>query len=306
MLKMQVSTQTISFPSIAFNANIASVNNFDTIVKDKISFTKLPSTKAEVATLKPLAVFDKAKEVEAIVVAADALAVEHNNYEQQYVEGGRKALYAVLAKIYALALQVNISDYSDSILKELRNKLSLRGVRMQKNSNAIALIARLVVGVNRQTAHNYSVALQAAFNDNIAAADLSDYLTKRGGMQAAKSVVKKQIATENDKKYEEFKLFMRNADVHHAAYKNTHIEWKNKVFGLEYSDNMIIMGISEGGGKMQGYRAFYISNEAQAKINRIISDEWFKNVSAEEVAKGIEKESDQAFKLHLENLSKKT
>lgn len=266
------------------------VNSIDASQLDKIAFTTLPSTRGNAAALRPLAVFDKEKEVNAIVAAADALKIEHEAYENQYVEGGRKALYSLLAKIYALAIQVNNSDYVDSILKALRNKLTYRNVRVQKNTNAVTVLVKWVVGVNRQTAHNYSKALQTAFNDNISAEEFSDYFTKRGGLQAAKAKGAKK--TEDVKKLisQQVERYIENADKNHELYENTKIKWTEIVLGDRGAEMMMILGHSNGGGSMNGLRAFYLSDNSYKKICRIIGDEIFNAKTVDAVALAVDKE----------------
>lgn len=290
---MQISTQSSMFPSITYKVNSVSANNFDAQVKDKVSFTQLPSNKIDAATMKPSALFEKYKVIETIVSAANALQIEHDNYEKQYVDGGRMALYGVLSKIYSLAIQINFSDYCDQILKELRNQLSLKkNIKVQKNSHAITMLVRWVVGANRQTAHNYSKALQAAFSDNVAAADLSEYFVKRGGLQSVKSETQKKNNEAKDAVSSEFDRFVSNADKNHNKYSNTKIEWTEEVYGDKSSTKMMIVGESWGGGKMQGYRAFTVSSDAYKKICKILADEVFKDQSIEVVTKFIDAESE--------------
>jgi hypothetical protein len=276
--------------SVQATNSAAIVNSIDASMFDDVQFTTLPSTKANVATLKPLAVFDKAKEVDAIVAAADILKNEHENYEKQFVEGGRKALYSLLAKIYALAIQINNSDYVDTILKELRTKLTLRGVRTQKNSNAVTMLVKWVVGVNRQTAHNYSNALQAAFKDNVSAQELSEYFTKRGGLQAAKTEGARKNKNEKNEMSKELERYISNVDKNSSLYENTSIKWTEKIVGDSGSLMMMILGHSSGGGQMQGLRAFYLSDSAYAKIRKILVDEYFQGKTVEDVARIVDKE----------------
>ena len=294
---MQITTQNSMIPVASYKAISTTVNTFDVSPKDKISFAQLPSNKIDAATLQPMAVFEKDKEISAIVNAAEAITTEHDNYQTQFVEGGRKALYEVLSKIYALALQVNISDYRDSILKELRNQLSLKKkIKTQKNSNAITMLVRWVVGANRQTAHNYSKALQAAFNDNITAANISAYFTERGGLQSVKSEGQKKTNEAKDAINSEFERFVQNVDSGYKGYSNTKIEWTEEIYGEGTTGEMMILGHWSGSSMFTGYRAFHLSKDAYHKICKILAAEVFKNQSIEAVSEFIDAES----KLHYE------
>ena len=213
------------------------------------------------------------------------------------IKGIIKALYEVLSKIYALALQVNISDYRDSILKELRNQLSLKKkIKTQKNSNAITMLVRWVVGANRQTAHNYSKALQAAFNDNITAANISAYFTERGGLQSVKSEGQKKTNEAKDAINSEFERFVQNVDSGYKGYSNTKIEWTEEIYGEGTTGEMMILGHWSGSSMFTGYRAFHLSKDAYHKICKILAAEVFKNQSIEAVSEFIDAES----KLHYE------
>lgn len=294
---MQITTQTSMIPVASYNATSTTVNNFDAAVKNQISFTQLPSNNIDAATLKPMAIFDKDKEIAAIVNAAESITIEHDNYQTQFVEGGRKALYEVLSKIYALAIQINISDYRDSILKELRNQLSLKkNIKTQKNSNALTMLVRWVVGANRQTAHNYSKALQAAFNDNITAANLSAYFTDRGGLQSVKSEGQKKVNEAKEAINNEFEHFVKNVDRNMKGYSNTKIEWTEEIYGDDTTGEMMILGHWSGSSMFTGYRAFHLSKDAYHKICKILAAEVFKNQSIETVSQFIDDES----KLHYE------
>lgn len=296
---MQITNQNTTITTAPSNATSTTVNKFDDTLKDQVSFNQLPSLTNDVAILQPTAVLDKNTVISAIVNAADAITVEHNNFRTQFVEGGRKAMYALLSKIYALALEINNSDYRDSILKELRYKLiSKNKIKTQKNSNAITMIVRWVVGANRQTAHNYSKALQAAFDDNITAEGIEEYFKKRGGLQSVKSIGQKKVTDKKEEIKKEFDRFVTNADRFHSNYSNTHIEWKEEVYGDMSSTKMMIIGASWGGGKMQGFRAFRVSNNAYHKISKILSDDFFKNQNIEDVTQFIDEEvkSKQAIK----------
>ncbi len=295
---MQISTQSSMFPSVTYKVNSMSVNNFDAQVKDKVSFTQLPSNKIDAATMKPSALFEKDKVIETIVSAANALQIEHDNYEKQYVEGGRMALYAVLSKIYALAIQINFSDYCDQILKELRNQLSLKkNIKVQKNSHAITMLVRWVVGANRQTAHNYSKALQAAFSDDIAADNLSEYFVKRGGLQSVKSEAQKKNNETKDAVKAEFEHFVSNVDRNHKGYSNTKIEWTEEIYGEGTTTEMMILGAWGGGSNFTGYRAFHLSKDAYHKICNILASEVFKNQSIEVVSEFIDNESKSHYEI---------
>lgn len=214
MFTTQVSTR----PTITFSTSEnESVKNFDAIPSvpsiNLDSYIQLSSVKKDAAKLKPNDLIEKEQEIAAIVQAVKVLENEHASYVDEFVTRGNQALYAVLSKIYALAVQINHSDNKDSILKNLRNVMSLqKKIKTQKNSTALTMIVRWVVGGSRQLAHTYSKALDAAYKDNIAAEELAAYFTKQGGLNNASKRNGEQKTVVSTVRESEFSQFMRTAD----------------------------------------------------------------------------------------------
>jgi hypothetical protein len=302
MFNTQVSTR----PTITYSTSEnTSVNNFDAIPSvPNINFDnyiQLPSVKQDAAKLKPNAVNEKEQEIAVIVNAAKLLESEHASYVAEFVTRGNQTLYAVLAKIYALAVQINHSDNKDSIIKSLRNVMSLqKKIKTQKNSTALTLLVRWVVGGSRQLAHTYSKALEAAYKDNIVAEELAAYFTKLGGLNKVCKQDNKNEVVKNDEKLTHFSDFVRNADVHSRGYQNTKIVWTEAVYGAATSDFSIVLAHNNGGGHFHGLRAFNLSNDAYKKICKILSDEEFKNKKTEAVEAWVKEESNKHFKIACE------
>lgn len=283
-----------------------SVNNFDTLASipsvNLERYIQLPTVKQEAAKLKPNAVNEKEQEIAAIVNAAKMLENEHASYVDEFVTRGNQALYAVLAKIYSLAVQINLSDNKDSIIKSLRNVMSLqKKIKTQKNSTALTLLVRWVVGGSRQLAHTYSKALDAAYKDNIAADELALYFTQHGGLNKVCKQDSKNEVVKSDEKLIHFDQFVRNADVNHRGYKNTKIVWTEAVYGAVTSDFSIVLAHNNGGGHFNGLRAFNLSNEAYKKICKILSDDAFKNKKTDDVEAWVADERTKHSKIAQEN-----
>jgi hypothetical protein len=293
--------------SLTYTANAnQSVNNFD--AKASIPsinlqrYIQLPTVKQEAAKLKPNAVNEKEQEIAAIVNAARLLENEHATYVDEFVTRGNQALYAVLAKIYSLAVQINLSDNKDSIIKSLRNVMSLqKKIKTQKNSTALTLLVRWVVGGSRQLAHTYSKALDAAYKDNIAADELALYFTQHGGLNKVCKQDSKNEVVKSDEKLMQFDQFVRNADIHSRGYKNTTIVWTEAVYGAVTSDFSIVLAHNNGGGNFHGLRAFNLSIDAYKKICKILSDEEFKNKKTEDVEAWVTDERTKHSKIAQEN-----
>ena len=294
-------TQVAVRPSVTFTTNENEiVNNFDassSVPSINIdSFIQLSSVKKDAAKLKPNDLIEKEQEIAAIVQAVKVLESEHASYVDEFVIRGNQALYGVLAKIYALAVQINHSDNKDSILKNLRNVMSLqKKIKTQKNSTALTMIIRWVVGGSRQLAHTYSKALEAAYKDNIAAEELAEYFTKQGGLNNAskRNCEHKEVASNVHES--EFNSFMRTADTCSKGFKNTNIKWTEEVFMNNTSGLVMIIGSNSGGGNIHGYRAFNLSKAAYKKISKILAEEMFKTKREDEISEWVKQEHDIAY-----------
>ena len=297
MFTTQVSTR----PTITFSTSEnESVKNFDAIPSvpsiNLDSYIQLSSVKKDAAKLKPNDLIEKEQEIAAIVQAVKVLENEHASYVDEFVTRGNQALYAVLSKIYALAVQINHSDNKDSILKNLRNVMSLqKKIKTQKNSTALTMIVRWVVGGSRQLAHTYSKALDAAYKDNIAAEELAAYFTEQGGLNNASKRNGEQKTVVSTVRESEFSQFMRTADTCSKGFQNTKIKWTEEVFMDNTSGHAMILGHNSGGGDIHGYRAFNLSNDAFKKISKILADEMFKTKREDEISEWVKQEHDNAY-----------
>lgn len=297
MFTTQVSTR----PTITFSTSEnESVKNFDAIPSvpsiNLDSYIQLSSVKKDAAKLNPNDLIEKEQEIAAIVQAVKVLENEHASYVDEFVTRGNQALYAVLSKIYALAVQINHSDNKDSILKNLRNVMSLqKKIKTQKNSTALTMIVRWVVGGSRQLAHTYSKALDAAYKDNIAAEELAAYFTKQGGLNNASKRNGEQKTVVSTVRESEFSQFMRTADTCSKGFQNTKIKWTEEVFMDNTSGHAMILGHNSGGGDIHGYRAFNLSNDAFKKISKILADEMFKKKREDEISEWVKQEHDNAY-----------
>jgi len=298
------STQFTDKP-VTVTTKDSTVNKFDAAsINIPETFVQLPSVKQDASKLKPNAVNEKEKEVAAIVQAVNALENEHSSYVDQYITRGNQTLYAVLAKIYALAVQINHSDNKDSIIKSLRNTMSLqKKIKTQKNSSALTLLVRWVVGGSRQLAHTYSKALSAAYEDNVSAYELATYFVKQGGMKSSAKRNTEQKSEVSNVRQDNFKSFLHTADCLHHKYQNTKIKWTERVFG-DYSDHVMILGLNGGGGSIQGLRAMCVSNDSYKKISKILADELFKTMRDDEIEAWVEAES--RLKININHQVNKT
>jgi len=285
----------------------ASVNNIDAQTLPELTSSIQVPVIFKTKDLKPSDIDDKQVEISKVIDSVKALESEHCVYVEQYISRGNLALYALLSKVYALAIQINMSDNKDSILKSLRNAMSLqKNIKTQKNSSAITMIVRWVVGGSRQLAHTYSKALEAAYNDNISASRIVDYFSE-GGLSKAKKKQSEQAEAKSNVRMNEFKNFMYIADAQHQAFLNTKISWTEEVFMNNTSGHALVLGHHNGGGSIQGYRAFNLTTDAYNKICKILADELFKQLREDEITAWVDldrkKSIEKRSQLRLNSLS---
>jgi hypothetical protein len=148
-------------------------------------------------------------DVEIILSQGKNLTKMNDQYVETYVVRGTKELYALLGAIYSYALQINESPLRDHILQRMREILQdVHEIKTQANTPWLTTVLRFIIPTDRQTAYNYSKVLQVAQEENLAAAELPNYIKERGGI--AKITSTKDDAAEKKavKKHKEDKTLM--------------------------------------------------------------------------------------------------
>ena len=119
-----------------------------------------------------------------LISQADELAAEHEQFSEQYVVNGRKALYALLEKIYLLAQQFEASPDKEDLYRLLRGEMKNKfRIKVQDNTSNIALLVRYITRAERKTAHVYARAIESAMHHKISSMTLSSYLEAKGGIE---------------------------------------------------------------------------------------------------------------------------
>jgi hypothetical protein len=125
---------------------------------------------------------EREKEVEETMKNCDLLAEKHRKYNADYIVRGNEALYEVLTDIYKMAVQLDKSDYKHEIHAKLRAILKERDIKTQMNTPELTLIIKYVVGGDRKRATNYSRVLKIALMEGLPPEELSNYISRRGGI----------------------------------------------------------------------------------------------------------------------------
>lgn len=123
-----------------------------------------------------------------LIGQADDLAIEHENFHDHYIIGGRAALYELLGKIYNLAEQIDQCVDRDEQLVLLRTVLAQKhGIRTQENTSDTTVLVRYITKADRKTAHVYSRAIETARQNGIASNNFVSYVEQAGGVERIRS-----------------------------------------------------------------------------------------------------------------------
>jgi hypothetical protein len=119
-----------------------------------------------------------------LISHADDLAHEHKEFHDRYIVSGRKALYELLGKIYALAQQLDGCIDREDQIGNLRKILFERyGIRTQENTSDTTVLVRYITQADRKTAHVYSRAIESARINKIVSSKFADYVEQAGGIE---------------------------------------------------------------------------------------------------------------------------
>jgi hypothetical protein len=181
---MQLSNGAIKHtaqPALMHTTMVDELEGVDLETFDLSAFV-VPMVKKE--TPENLAAKDaKTKAVEKFLNESSYLYKAGERYEVEVVQRGHRALYELLASIYDLALRIEENEYKDKILEAVRKELKdNHNITMKASSTPIAVMVKYVVRADKVTASRYNKVLSVALQENLTAAELADYITRRGGV----------------------------------------------------------------------------------------------------------------------------
>jgi len=179
---------------------------------------------AEPVKTKKVTAKTKAATVEQVIAEGLELAKMHDKYCEEYVVRGNKALYEVLAAIYGYAMQINESASKDEIIKRMCKVLKDDySIKTTTKTHWLTTVVKLIVkGTDRQTASNYSRILQVAFDENLAANELANYIERRGGVAKIRATEAASVAVNtaqdiNKERGALVKEYLSKTALHHYA-----------------------------------------------------------------------------------------
>lgn len=124
------------------------------------------------------------KIVKTLIGQADDLAREHEEFNDRYIISGRKALYELLGKIYALAEKLDDCNDRGDQVAILRKVLSEKyGIRTQENTSDTTILVRYITQADRKTAHVYSRAIETARMNKVDSPNFAGYIEGAGGLE---------------------------------------------------------------------------------------------------------------------------
>ena len=124
-----------------------------------------------------------------LMAQAIELAEEHNEFHTNYVIGGRKALYEMLANIMRFTIEVNASLERDELISSIRHELQTQyNIKTQANSSSTAILVKYITRADRKTTHVYARAIDTAIASNIKAEDFVQFAEVEGGIEQIRAI----------------------------------------------------------------------------------------------------------------------
>jgi hypothetical protein len=133
--------------------------------------------------------------VKSVIEEANKLSVQRETFEKEELARSNKALYAILAKVYALFNKAVKDGCIKETAKEMRSLLKARGVKVQSNTPALTCFVRFVFNSDRKRAYNYASTLMAAVDAEIKPENLAAFIEGSNGVEECKKKYKMKDET---------------------------------------------------------------------------------------------------------------
>lgn len=119
-----------------------------------------------------------------LIAQADEVASAHEQFNLQYVVGGRAALYQLLGRMLSLVQQFESAPDRKELISKIRHQLrSEYGIKTQANSSDTTVLVRYMTRTDRKTAHVYARAIESARANSISVDQLPSYIEQAGGLE---------------------------------------------------------------------------------------------------------------------------
>jgi uncharacterized protein (DUF2164 family) len=135
-----------------------------------------------------------------LIAQADEVASAHEQFNLQYVVGGRAALYQLLGRMLSLVQQFESAPDRKELISKIRRQLrSEHGIKTQANSSDTTVLVRYMTRTDRKTAHVYARAIESAKANSISCDQLPSYIEKAGGLEQIRLDGSMSDASENNR-----------------------------------------------------------------------------------------------------------
>ncbi|MBT8525402.1 hypothetical protein G6724_05500 [Polynucleobacter paneuropaeus] len=228
----EVKENVIKSESILDKLNIKISPIVEDELETELFFGGIPKDQAKV--LKPSALQEREKQIQLAIDECDLLAQKAETYHQEFTVRGNRALYELLADIYSFAMKVHLSDYRPYIINELISSLKMRDIKVQANTPEMTVIVKYIVGGDRKRASNYSRVLDVAMRENLAAADLAEYISRHGGITQIHNTDLENEAKETSKTKADQRVGIFQDYFQYKSYESQ--------FSIKYSNPLIENG----------------------------------------------------------------
>ena len=122
-----------------------------------------------------------------ILGQANDLAREHQSLDM-HIAVGRQMLYDLLAKIYALSVQLDSSLDREYLVKMMKAELAEKwGIKTQENTSDATTLVRYITRADRKTAHIYARAIEVAKANKVKSDFFSSFVERQGGVERIRS-----------------------------------------------------------------------------------------------------------------------
>lgn len=114
----------------------------------------------------------------------EQLIVEREVWEQTVYRTCNEQLYALLAKCYALYMEMCGGETGARDLRNaLESVISMRGLRFTKGTHTMTKIVKCVFGVDRRRVSAYSLVLREALTQKLKAEEVANFIMEKGGVE---------------------------------------------------------------------------------------------------------------------------
>lgn len=137
-----------------------------------------------------------AVKAEAFIKRANELAAASKKYETETLARSNKELYGILGNVYDLFMEA-YKDFPTlkQTVKEMKEALNKRNVKVQSNSPALTVFVRYVFNSDRKRAYNYTRTLMALVKDKKEGESVADFINNNGGVEECKKNFAKKPET---------------------------------------------------------------------------------------------------------------